>query len=194
MKKKIFFLTSVLFIFLLSTFFFTNFNHSLSKISIFEKKYTNIEKSLVNNCDYSNQINDLIQKNIISKLNSKKAFLDIGAGPGKITQLLSKKFIKTYIVEPNENYNDFYKENNFITYNLNYMDYNLDKKYDFILCSHVLYYVGDKDWTAFIKKIYDSLEKGGKAVIVLIAPKGIRHQLQSSINPNIPIAQKLKML
>lgn len=189
---KRFFFVLVLIVSFFSLSSFSNF--TVSKISNTDAKYSNVEKVLVDNNNYSNQIVDFIQKNIVSKIPEKNTFLDIGAGPGYITSLLSKKFKSTTVIEPNTNYKDFYNKNGFISYNENFQNSKLTNKYDFVLCSHVLYYVDRNEWPSFLQKMYELIQKGGKGVIIVISPNGARHQLHSSINPNYCNSHEIELV
>ena len=46
-------------------------------------------------------------------------------------------------------------------------------RYDFILCSHVLYYIDESHWLTTIEKMYAHLEDGGRIAIVLQSPIGV---------------------
>lgn len=112
---------------------------------------------------------------IIAGLKKREKFLDIGAGGGDLTIPVSQSFGETTIVEPNEKqaamfqkrfpglkiYNDLWEKVDLGT-----------QRFDFILCSHVLYYIEKGKWLSTIEKTYRRLEDGGAIAIVLQSPVG----------------------
>lgn len=112
---------------------------------------------------------------VIAGLSNRRSFLDVGAGGGDLTIPISQSFDETTIVEPNERQAIYLKKRcpRYKIFNDSWekVDLNL-KKYDFILCSHVLYYIVEGSWLTTIKKMYDHLEDGGRVAIVLQSPIG----------------------
>ncbi len=135
---------------------------------------------------------------VISTLDSRSRFLDIGAGGGYITIPVSQLFDETTIIEPNE------KQAAFLirrcpacrVFNTFWSDANLTgKNFDLILCSHVLYYIPAGTWMDTIRKMYYHLEPGGRIVIVLQSPLGevarfFSHFTEYDV-PAIDLAEKL---
>lgn len=112
---------------------------------------------------------------IIAGLAKRKYFLDIGAGGGDLTIPISQSFDETTVVEPNEKQANFFKKRcpHFKVYN-NFWE-NVDlapRRFDFILCSHVLYYIEEAQWITTIEKMYAHLEEGGRIAVVLQSPVG----------------------
>lgn len=149
------------------------------------KRNTLIE--MENDAEYQQQLNLFIRSStekgielvkigeIMAGLSKKRYFLDIGAGSGDLTIPISQSFEETTIVEPNAKQAGYLKRrcSHFIIYNDSWESVNLDlKRYDFILCSHVLYYIKEDQWLSTIKKMYTHLEDGGRIAIVLQSPMG----------------------
>ncbi len=112
---------------------------------------------------------------IIAELGHRRYFLDIGAGGGDLTIPTSQSFAHTTVVEPDEKQASFLSRRcpDFEVYNDLWRNVDLgSKRYDFILCSHVLYYIGQSDWLTTIDKMYTHLEPGGRIAIVLQSPIG----------------------
>ncbi|HOW56943.1 MAG TPA: class I SAM-dependent methyltransferase [Smithellaceae bacterium] len=112
---------------------------------------------------------------VISGLAERNSFLDIGAGGGDLTIPISQSFSETTIVEPNEKQVEYFKRRcpQFNIFNNSWDKINLaGKRFDFILCSHVLYYIPEGRWLTTIKKMYDHLHQGGRIAIVLQSPVG----------------------
>ncbi len=112
---------------------------------------------------------------VIVGLPHRRHFLDIGAGGGDLTIPISQSFNETTVVEPNEKQASLLRRRcpQFNIYNDSWEKVNLgSKRYDFILCSHVLYYIAEGHWLTTIEKMYTHLENGGRIVIVLQSPIG----------------------
>ena len=112
---------------------------------------------------------------IIAGLAHRTSFLDIGAANGELTIPLSQSFKETTVVEPNEKQVAFLRRRcpHFTIYNDLWKKINLGSRcYDFILCSHVLYYIEEGKWLATIEKMYQHLEKHGSIAVVLQSPLG----------------------
>ncbi len=112
---------------------------------------------------------------IIAGLPHRRNFLDIGAGGGDLTIPISQSFGEATVVEPNEKQASFLRRRcpHFKVYNNPWGKVNLgSNRYDFILCSHVLYYIQEGHWLTTIEKMYAHLEDGGRIAIVLQSPIG----------------------
>jgi len=112
---------------------------------------------------------------VIASLKHRRRFLDIGAGGGDLTIPTSQSFGETTIVEPNEKQTAFLKRRcpQFTIYKGRWETADLgEKRFDFILCSHVLYYIEEGKWLPTIDKMYRHLEPSGCTAIVLQSPIG----------------------
>ncbi|MBM4276683.1 MAG: methyltransferase domain-containing protein [Deltaproteobacteria bacterium] len=101
---------------------------------------------------------------IVAGLPRRRSFLDIGAGGGDLTIPISQSFDETIVVEPNEKQARFLSRRSphFRIYNDFWEKVDLTSKhYDFILCSHVLYYIEEGKWLTTIEKMYAHLDRGG---------------------------------
>lgn len=112
---------------------------------------------------------------VIADLRHRRRFLDVGAGGGDLTIPLAQSFHETTIVEPNTAQVEFLRRRypHFKLHNTTWADVELGAdRYDFILCSHVLYYLDEADWIPAIDKMRAHLEPDGRLVIVLQSPIG----------------------
>lgn len=126
--------------------------------------------------DYTTEYEDMrefLRKEIFPKLPSQGHFLDIGAGRGNYAQPFSQEFTQTTIIEPNKMFFDdilvWAKANGtrIAGYNSAWQMVDLESQADFILISHMLYYVPKDKRLGFIQKAYDVLNPGGYMLIVL---------------------------
>ncbi|NPU85500.1 MAG: class I SAM-dependent methyltransferase [Syntrophaceae bacterium] len=112
---------------------------------------------------------------LIADLNQRRSFLDIGAGGGDLTIPVSSSFESTTVVEPNELQAHRLRRRcpTFRVINDRWDNVDLGaERFEFILCSHVLYYVPEGTWLATIEKMHDHLEPGGRIAIVIQSPIG----------------------
>lgn len=108
-------------------------------------------------------------KEVVNKLPFRRQFIDAGAGNGILTQPLTPYFAHTTALEPNRELRRQLQQNcpgisiqpDFI------MDAELSIHADFILCSHVLYYIEQTQWLAHIEKLATWLAPDGILVLML---------------------------
>jgi len=112
---------------------------------------------------------------VLGGLRRRRAFLDIGAGGGDLTIPLSASFAATTVVEPNAAQVAFLRGQRpeFECIHASFEDVDLDgRRFDLILCSHVLYYIPPGRWLHTVAKMYDHLAPGGRLVLVVQSPVG----------------------
>ncbi len=61
---------------------------------------------------------------------------------------------------------------------------DLSRKYDLVLCSHMLYHVEVREWPSFIKKLRGLLNPGGLLMINMMAQRGKHHEFCIQFNRN----------
>lgn len=129
---------------------------------------------------------DIATSKVFPNLEHKNSFLDIGAGSGEVTKPLSLYFRNTSIVEPNAESRKHYSSSDYCIFPNFFQDCIFPQKFDFALCSHVLYHIDVKLWPSMIDKFIDSLNPQGKGMFVLAAARGKIHDFFSGFNANYP--------
>lgn len=120
---------------------------------------------------------------IISSLQSKNNFLDIGSGFGNLTLLLSKQFSETTIIEPNKVYFDeVMKSGKIKGFNKSWEEVILNDGFDFILASHIFYYLDKKEWVNQINRMLDKVCPNGKLIIVLQSEKSKLYKIPNKFS------------
>jgi SAM-dependent methyltransferase len=112
---------------------------------------------------------------LIAGLPQRRSFLDIGAGGGDLTLPISSSFEATTVVEPNSLQAHRLQRRcpGFRVVNDRWDRVALGaERFDFILCSHVLYYIPEGAWLSTIEKMHTHLESGGCVAIVIQSPMG----------------------
>jgi SAM-dependent methyltransferase len=105
----------------------------------------------------------------IAELPRREVFIDAGAGNGKLTAQLAPQFARTIAVEPNP---ALARELSMACPTAEIQGAPIQQARptsagDFVLCSHVLYYIDSLEWGEILRTIADWLAPGGLAVVAL---------------------------
>jgi phospholipid N-methyltransferase len=106
----------------------------------------------------------------ISQLPKKQLCIDAGAGNGALTQVLCPHFNQFIAIEPNPDFQQ-QLQTNYPTITIK-PDFILNadimnEQADFIVCSHVFYYIPQNQWLVHIEKLASWLIKGGSLILIL---------------------------
>jgi SAM-dependent methyltransferase len=100
--------------------------------------------------------------------------LDVGPGPGHVSEPLARRSKQITMVEKLAQYepllNKRFENARVIIQPI--ADTELDEKFDVILFSHVLYYHPEASWLELTAKLYEMLAAGGELIIVCNADYG----------------------
>ena len=106
---------------------------------------------------------------IIVSLPGRRTLVDVGAGNGTLTAWVGERFQKTVAIEPNPSLRQDLTRRcpkaEIIPDQL--AEVNLPATGDLILCSHVLYYVRQKEWLYCLKRMASWLAPQGVLVVIL---------------------------
>lgn len=100
--------------------------------------------------------------------------LDVGAGPGELTSPLAEHADRLTLVEMLPEYREpLSKRFPGATVIIDSIDrFALDRTYDAILCSHVLYYFPEGEWMGLVCKFFEALSPSGMLVLILMCDSG----------------------
>ena len=143
---------------------------------ITEETYKNWHETYIR-CTTEKAKVDAALSKAVSSLPRREAFLDVGAGDGDLTFRLAKNFKRVTVVEPNKNVRRTFEKKGaeFIEGYFEQADLG-DRKFDFILCSHVFWLVRREKQPDFIRKMYKHLAPSGKLSIIMVSPLGQSHE------------------
>jgi SAM-dependent methyltransferase len=130
---------------------------------------------LFSRCSQEKSIELVLVGEVISQLKSTSDFLDIGAGTGTLTAIISTFFSDTTVIEPNKKQADHFRRRYppFHVFEEKWEAADLSPKlFDFIFCSHVLYHISTDQWLDAVKKMYVHLKENGRIAIILQSPAG----------------------
>ncbi len=128
-----------------------------------KKRYDNNFQNLRKGMDEKEGLADLINET----LTLKGSFLDIGANDGKLGSLLEGDFNEKVAVEPNAEACDTLRNSGYEVHEMGYEKFDNDKKFDFVLASHVLYYIPIEKWADVVEDMYNRVEKNGNLAVIL---------------------------
>lgn len=108
-------------------------------------------------------------KGLVHGLPARQMFVDAGAGNGKVTTWLLADFQRTIAIEPNPSLCDELRRTCPTAEVLpqKILEARLSVLADFVLCSHVLYYIDAADWMTHLEKLVSWLAPEGVLVVVV---------------------------
>ena len=109
---------------------------------------------------------------MVDRLPRREVFIDAGAGEGATTASMARRFQRTLAIEPNESLRerlavacpDAQKLPQTI------LAARPEVKGDFVLCSHVFYYLEDETWDENLDRLASWLAPGGILAVVMQNP------------------------
>jgi len=141
-----------------------------------DNEFRNAFGSLVRATDEYTKLIPVMREEVVPTLSKTDALLDVGAGPGLITEPLSAYFGEVTIIEPDLLYclqaaEKILDRGKLVTaFNGSWEDAPLGKRtFDLVVCSHVLYFVEPANWNRFINKMVSHLRPGGQLAVILVA-------------------------
>lgn len=113
---------------------------------------------------------------LIDTLSNRRLFIDVGAGTGRHTDLLLENAERTVALEPDS---DLRAELQKLYPSLEIWSDMIAEAdiapavADFILCSHVLYFIKPEDWLETLETMASWLNEDGLLVVILAKPEGV---------------------
>jgi SAM-dependent methyltransferase len=148
-----------------------------------EGRYVDSFKILADSTLEKERVAVIIQREIVPELESYSvsdgmagSLLDLGAGNGRITRMLSRMFRHVTAIDREPGFKEPLEQSLSSSqaapdgYEVIIGDYNaleLPKEKDMVLASHTLYYEPSEGWIARVKILSNSVSKEGRLVLVL---------------------------
>jgi hypothetical protein len=106
---------------------------------------------------------------LVTSLPSRRVFIDVGAGNGKVTSWFIDSFEQTIATEPNESLRTELKKNcpQIEVLPDRILNAKIADTGDFVLCSHVLYHIDSAEWLFNLERLASWLSLDGVLVVVL---------------------------
>jgi SAM-dependent methyltransferase len=105
----------------------------------------------------------------VGRLAARRQMVDAGAGTGKVTAWFAPHFKRTIAIEPNPHLRTHLAANcpgaEIVPGTI--LDCALDPASDFVLASHIFYYIPAGDWQANLERLASYLAPGGSLVVIL---------------------------
>jgi trans-aconitate methyltransferase len=135
---------------------------------------------------------------LVAELPSRRTLIDAGAGNGKVTSRLTGFFEKTIASEPNASLRTELAEAcpKAEILGETILGVKIAQKGDFVLASHVFYYIDPAEWLANLERLASWLAPRGILTIILQNHESdcmdmLRHFVQKSFDLN-PLANEFK--
>jgi hypothetical protein len=135
---------------------------------------------------------------LVGRLPSKRLFIDAGAGNGKVTAWFAGFFERTVATEPNESLRRELEAAcpRAEVHSQTILEASIKGPADFVLSSHVFYYIPGKEWLSNLKKLAFWLSPQGALTVLLQnhetdCMKMIRHFLGKSFDLR-PLSEKFR--
>jgi len=105
----------------------------------------------------------------VGRLAVRRQMVDAGAGTGKVTAWFAPLFKRTIAIEPNPHLRKHLAANcpgaEIVSGTI--LDAALDPTADFVLASHIFYYIPAVDWQENLERLASFLAPGGTLVVIL---------------------------
>jgi SAM-dependent methyltransferase len=113
--------------------------------------------------------------------------LDVGCGPGHITEPLARRSKQLVLVEQSPQFEEVLRQRfaNAKVVISDFREMQLSGKFDAILFSHVLYYQPTNVWADICKSLLDLLAEKGELYVVLNADNGDWWKIMQHFSPNL---------
>ncbi len=136
------------------------------------------KKMLVSFAQSSTHIDSSIKtivEQIIPKLKKTDSMIDIGAGIGAMTKRLKPFFKEVTALDVNPEVKSRLLDEGFKVEIGDLLEFKTAKKFDLVICSHVLYLMDEDRIRKSINKLFSLIDEGGYCFIALTAPRGCSH-------------------
>lgn len=140
------------------------------------------------------QIAGVIEERVLPHLPAQPSLLDVGAGPGKIAEVLAPHLGAVTLVEPNREQLAGFSLGEATIFPGTFEDFSPPGQYDIVLCSHMLYHVPQAQWGAFVDRLLSLVRPGGYCVIVLGADRGQNYEMHRDFTGSVIDSSRLLLL
>jgi len=147
-----------------------------------ENEYNQVYRILGGHKDNIDTLSAVIEDTALPKLRQAHSFLDIGAGNGYLTAVISPHFQSCSVIEPSAEFSAHLASLGFNTTTATFQQAEINSKYDYVLCSHVLYNIELSEWPNFLDKMIASIADGGMGTVIMSAARGSHHEMSYSLN------------
>jgi SAM-dependent methyltransferase len=146
---------------------------------------------LANSSQHIPLIAQAIKQHVLPKITKKHSMIDVGAGIGILTHHFKSDFDEITVLDINPAVEVDLKVHPYKVEICDFFKYETDKKYDFVLCSHVMYHFDEQQMKDFIIKLQSLVSPGGYCFIALIAPRGKNHLFHEKFKPDYVNSQQI---
>lgn len=135
-------------------------------------EYRQVFANFLAHTDQKKNAFDWIRREV-ERLPARSHMIDVGAGGGELTARLAPFFERVIAIEPNPSLAAEFRVNCPAAEVIStpFMDANVKAKANFILCSHVFYYIPRVEWEASLHRLITWLDVGGIRAVTIQNPR-----------------------
>ncbi|WP_437878887.1 class I SAM-dependent methyltransferase [Sorangium sp. So ce513] len=155
------------------------------RITMSPQDYATAFRLLSETSRHPDNIAEAIRQRIVPALPDKPSLLDVGAGPGTIAERLAPCFGSMTLIEPNvEQLRSFAPGGAEIVHDV-FERFESPRRYDLVLCSHMLYHVPVAEWGGFIDRLLAFVRPAGYCAIVIGADRGQNYEMHRDFTSTV---------
>jgi hypothetical protein len=160
-------------------------------ITMSPQDYATAFRVLAASARHPENIQQIVEERILPRLPTRRALLDVGAGSGEVARRLAPHFGSLTLLEPNQNQIAGFKLEKAKVLLEPLERYESSERYEFVVCSHVLYHVPLSEWGGFIDRLLTFVSPGGYCVIVMAAARGPTYALCRDFSETMLFGEQL---
>lgn len=155
------------------------------QITLEPHDYATAFRLLATTSRHHTNIAAVIRDRVAKELPTDASLLDVGAGPGTVAREIAPLFRAITLIEPNPMQLSASAFENAEIIHDTFENARVERQYDLVLCSHVLYHVALEEWPRFVDDLLARTRPGGHCVIVLGAPRGQNYEMHRDFTDRI---------
>ncbi|HTN87328.1 MAG TPA: class I SAM-dependent methyltransferase [Sorangium sp.] len=155
------------------------------RITMSPQDYATAFRLLSETSRHPENIAEAIRQRIVPELPDSPSLLDVGAGPGAVAERLAPCFGAMTLIEPNAaQLGSFAPAGAEIVRDV-FERFESSRRYDLVLCSHVLYHVPVAQWGGFIDRLLAFVRPAGYCAVVLGADRGQNYEMHRDFTSTV---------
>jgi len=144
---------------------------SETRIAVYDSRGSDYEQAFavfLANTDQKDRAREWLEQTV-ARLPNRRTLIDAGAGTGKVTAWLTPHFSQTVAIEPNPHLREELQQNcpDATILPEPILEARPGVQADFVLTSHVFYYIPDEEWLPTLDRLVSFLAPGGQLAIVV---------------------------
>jgi SAM-dependent methyltransferase len=161
------------------------------RITMSPQDYATAFRLLGMTARHHENIGKVVEERVLPRLPASPSLLDVGSGPGMVARRLAPHFGSLTLLEPNKEQLQGFDLPGARLINNTLEGYSTDKRYDLVLCSHVLYHFPVPQWGNVVDRLLSLTNPGGFTLIALGSVGGHNYELHRDFTDNVITSSQL---